>query len=90
MGDSLHNDAIVIDGLLIPKWSREVFEAMHAGGLTAANCTCSVWEEFQETMANIARFKGWTEEHSDLIRQVYTTADVSRAKAENRVAAGQG
>lgn len=85
MGDSLHDDAIVIDGLLIPKWSRAVFEAMHAGGLTAANCTCSVWEDFTETMANIARFKGWLDEHSDVIRQVYSLEDIRSAKAENRV-----
>lgn len=41
-GQALHRDAIVIDGLVVSKWSREVFEDMHRGGLTAANCTCAV------------------------------------------------
>ena len=40
--DALHQDSIVIDGLVISNWSRDVFEQMHRGGLTAVNCTCSV------------------------------------------------
>lgn len=81
----LHRDAIVIDGLIISKWSRAVFEEMHRGGLTAANCTCSVWEGFRGTMENIARWKGWFEEHADIITQVHTTEDIRRAKREGRV-----
>jgi membrane dipeptidase len=34
----------VIDGLIVSRWSREVFEGMRAGGITAANCTVAVWE----------------------------------------------
>ncbi len=33
---NLHQDAIVIDGLIISKWNRSVFEDMKKGGLTAA------------------------------------------------------
>ena len=36
---ALHDDAILIDGLIISRW-RSVFEEMRAGGVTAANCTC--------------------------------------------------
>jgi membrane dipeptidase len=32
----LHESAIVFDGLIIAKWSREVFADMRRGGLTAA------------------------------------------------------
>ena len=53
----IDDSLIVIDGLVISKWSREVFVDMRKGGLTAANCTCSIWEGFAETMRNIAR---WT------------------------------
>ncbi|MCY3597370.1 MAG: hypothetical protein OXG71_08045 [Rhodospirillales bacterium] len=38
----LHDGAILVDGLIISRWSRSVFEEMRAGGVTAANCTCSV------------------------------------------------
>ena len=39
----LHADSIVIDGLIIAKWNRELFEDMRKGGLTAANCTCLLY-----------------------------------------------
>ena len=34
-GIELHEDAVVFDGLIVSNWSREVFEDMHRGGLTA-------------------------------------------------------
>ena len=80
----LHQDAIVIDGLIIAKWNRELFEDMHRGGLTAANCTVSVWEGFQATVDNIARSNALMAESSDLVRPVRTTADITRAKEEGK------
>ena len=82
---SLHDGAIVIDGLVISRWSREVFEAMRRGGLTAANCTCSVWEGLRGTMENLAAWRGWFREYDDLITQVHSADDVERAKREGRV-----
>ena len=32
----LHQDAIIVDGLIIANFTREVFEDMRRGGLTAA------------------------------------------------------
>jgi membrane dipeptidase len=81
--DALHQDSIVIDGLVISNWSRDVFEQMHRGGLTAANCTCSVWEGFNDTMANIARWKKDLAENADILTQVHSAADIRRAKAES-------
>jgi membrane dipeptidase len=77
---ALHADMIVIDGLIISRWSRAVFEDMRRGGLTAANCTCSVWEGFEATMRNIAEWKRWFHEHADLIMPVRWAADIRRAK----------
>lgn len=85
MTEKLHNQAIVIDGLIISNWSRALFEQMREGGLTAANCTCSVWEDFEDTMANVATWKRWFAEHDDLLLQVHTTADIERAKNEGKV-----
>ncbi|MGE4218032.1 MAG: dipeptidase [Alphaproteobacteria bacterium] len=81
---NLHDDAILIDGLAIARFSRAVFEDMRKGGLTAANCTCSVWHGFRETMANVAQWKRWFAEHADLIRPVHAAADIRRAKEEGR------
>ncbi|MBB3230357.1 dipeptidase [Halomonas stenophila] len=80
----LHQDAIVIDGLVIAKWNRELFEDMRKGGLTAANCTVSVWEGFQATVDNIVKTDALMAESSDLVRPVRTTADIIRAKEEGK------
>ena len=69
IADALHQSSIVIDGLNISKWSRDVFEQMHRGSLTAANCTCSVWEGFNDTMANIAQWKKDLAENTYAIEQ---------------------
>ena len=76
----LHEEAIVFDGLIVANWSRAVFEDMRRGGVTAANCTCSIWEGFQPTIDNIAQWKRWFVDHDDVLLQVRTTADIARAK----------
>ena len=83
--DTRFSDAILIDGLVISKFSRAVFEDMRKGGITAANCTCSVWHDFSETMTNIAQWKSWFRDHDDLIMQIYKTEDISKAKSQNKV-----
>ena len=80
----LHGELIVFDGLNVSNWSRAVFEDMRAGGLTCANCTCSIWEGFQATMGNIAAWKGWFRDHADLMLPVFGTEDIRRAKREGR------
>ena len=84
MSSKLHQDAIVIDGLIIANFTREVFEDMRRGGITAANCTCSVWEGFRGSMDNVGRWKTLFRDNADLITQVYTTEDIRRAKKENK------
>jgi membrane dipeptidase len=86
----LHRDLTVFDGLIVAKFGREVFEDMRRGGLTAANCTCCIWEGFRDTMNNVARWKGWFREHSNLILQVHTTADIARAKREGKTGIALG
>ncbi|MAE65722.1 MAG: peptidase M19 [Phycisphaeraceae bacterium] len=83
--DQLHRDALVFDGLIVSRWGREVFEAMHRGGVTAANCTCTIWEDFRGSMDHIARFRRWFEQFDDLLIQVRTTEDIERAKALGKV-----
>jgi membrane dipeptidase len=82
---ALHRSALVIDGLNISKWSRDVFASMQAGGITAANCTCCVWEGFADTMRNIAQWRRWFREHADLILPVRDAADIRRAKEQGKV-----
>ncbi|MGR3432930.1 MULTISPECIES: dipeptidase [Roseobacteraceae] len=81
---TLHDDLIVFDGLIISDWGRPVFEAMAQGGLTAANCTCSVWENFRDTMSAIGDWNTQFRAHADLIVKAKTVADIRRAKAEGK------
>ena len=81
---TLHQDAIVIDGLIIANWQTSVFEDMRRGGLTAANCTVSVWEGFTQTVQNIGAMKDKIRQHSDWLSLVRTTADIRQAKADNK------
>lgn len=81
----LHRRLTVLDGLIVSRWHRPVFEAMHAGGLSAANCTCSIWEDFPTTMKAMAEWKERIRENSDLLMQVYTTEDIRRAKQAEKV-----
>src|SRR5437016_2160780 len=75
---------LAIDGALISNWSRELFAEMREGGVSAANCTISVWENFTETMRNLVRFNRLFDENSDLIRQVASAAEIERAHADGR------
>jgi len=83
---SLHDDLMVFDGLIVSNWSRKIFENMREGGLTGANCTCCVWENFTGTMRNISEWKKRFEEDGDLIVQAYSTQDIRNAKSANRTA----
>lgn len=77
---ALHEESIVIDGLIIAKWERDLFLDMRKGGLTAANCTVSVWEGFQDTVNNILGVNKLIGENSELVMPVRTTADIRAAK----------
>jgi membrane dipeptidase len=81
---SLHQENIIIDGLIISKWERATFEDMRRGGLTAANCTVSVWEDFQATVNNIASMKTLIRDNADLLTLVRTTGDIRRARFEGK------
>lgn len=81
---NLHENSIIIDGLNISKFDRSVFEDMRKGGITAANCTVSVWENFAKTVDNIALMKKQIREHCEALMLVRTTGDIARAKRENK------
>lgn len=80
----VHDSAVVIDGLIIAKWNRALFEDMRRGGLTAANCTVSVWEGFQATIDNIVMVNRLMADSADLVMPVRTTADIVAAKAAGK------
>lgn len=80
----LHKKSIIIDGLEISNWSRQVFMNMRKGGLTAVNATVAVIENFVQTMDNIAWWYKTLEENADLICQIRTVADIKKAKESDK------
>jgi membrane dipeptidase len=85
MPNRLHDESFIIDGLIVSNFGPEIFRAMRKGGITAANCTCSIWEGLPTTMRAIAQWKAWFREHADMILQVYSSADIHRAKKEGKI-----
>jgi membrane dipeptidase len=81
---TLHRESLVIDGLIISNWDRSVFEDMRKGGLAAANCTVSVWEDFRATVHNITRMKSLIRENSDLLSLVRSSADIVQARRDGK------
>lgn len=81
---ALHEAANIIDCLQISNWSEAVFQNMRRGGLTAVNCTCSILENFRETIKNIAWWRHAFEKYAHLIVPVRHTADIMTAKQSSR------
>ena len=57
---------------------------MRIAGLSAANCTVSVWEGFKDTVANVAEMKRHIRDNDDLLRLVRSTTDIESAKRAGR------
>jgi membrane dipeptidase len=83
---TIYENAVVIDGLIISKWGGDLFREMQQSGLTAANCTCSVWENFSDTVNNIVQWNRWFREFGDHIVKAESVADIRRAKASGKTA----
>lgn len=81
---SKNSEPLIIDGLIVSNWTPELFAEMQDGGLTAAICTCSIWEGFVQTCENIATWKRWFKEHAHLISHVRTVKDIENAHAEGK------
>lgn len=82
----LYRSVIHFDGLNIANFSRGIFQAWRDGGITGVSCTCGLWEGLRGSLANVVQWKEWFEEHSDLIVQAHSVADIRAAKASNRTA----
>ncbi len=76
---------ISIEGLAIAKFSRSVFQDMQRGQITAANCTCSVWENFNQTIEKLTMWNNHFRQNEDLISHVKSSEDILTAQADNKV-----
>ena len=85
-GAALHRDAVVVDGLQINNWSREILLELRGGGVTAANATVTVWEGVEESLRKIGEWNQFARRNADLMTLARSSEDIRRAKAEGRIA----
>lgn len=76
---------MIIDALVISRWSAPLLKDMQAGGLTAANCTCSIWEGFEDTIKNMAAMRALVRQNPGTAIEVLSPSDIDRAKREGKV-----
>lgn len=81
----IYEDGYVIDALNVSNWeSSQVYKSLQAGKVSAINATIAIWEDFETTMDNIARWLKRFEEYENTIIQVKSVADIEKAKDSNR------
>ena len=82
----LHADAVVVDGLQINNWTREVIEELRTGGVTGVNATAAVWEGTEQTLRTVAEWFQLAHRNQDVMVLATTADDIRKAKEEGRVA----
>ena len=82
----LHADAVVVDGLQINNWTREVIEELRAGGVTGVHATAAVWEGTEQTLRTLAEWLQVARHHEDVLVLAETADDIRKAKEDGRVA----
>lgn len=83
----VYDEAVVIDGLNVSNWdSDHVYVSLDAGRVTAINATIAVWENFPQTMDNIAGWLRRLREHDDTLLHGRTTRDILQAKEQQKTA----
>lgn len=73
---------MIIDGLQINDWSREVFLTVRSGGIDVVHATVGVWEDLGGTMTRIGAFRNLCRQNEDVVRIVRTVAEMEQAKAD--------
>ena len=81
-----YEEAVVIDGLNVSNWnSPAVYQSLHSGRVTAINATIAVWEDYRETMDNIAAWMPRFEAYDATLVRVTSTKEILQAKKDGKV-----
>ena len=88
--DKIYDEAIVIDGLLIPRaWNETSFQALAQSGYTGFNASL-VSRNLESAMKSMAEWTKRIEEHPDQLIQAKTADDFIQAKQEKKAAVMYG
>ncbi len=84
--ETLHRQAIVIDGLNISRWGdEEVYRHLHQGGLTGVHASLVAWENQAQALQKLGRIYRDFRTYGQWIRPVERVGDFHKAKQEGRV-----
>ncbi|MDJ0336701.1 membrane dipeptidase [Cryobacterium sp. PH31-O1] len=83
---TLHEQLTVVDGLQISNWTRPVLEELRAGGVTAVNATCAVWENAADTLRSIGQWLELANRNPDLLFLATNGSDIDTAKRQKKIA----
>lgn len=81
----LHDGALVIDGMNNAGLSRDYFEQILAGGVTAAMVPVSITDPFSVAIEKILTFRDLVEANSDLALIVEDVTEIQTARETGRV-----
>jgi len=76
----------IIDGLSMPTPERKWFEQWQEAGLTAVNTTIAVWENSQETLGLLAKWRRIIDENRDLVATATSVQDIEAIRQSGRTA----
>ncbi|HEG2581109.1 TPA: membrane dipeptidase [Campylobacter lari] len=76
---------IIIDGLQYCKWDKEYFKFLKLSGVSAVHVTLVYHENARETLTRFAQWHRFFEEFNECILPVFSSEDILKAKAQNKV-----
>ena len=83
----IYTESVVFDALNVSNWdSQGVYDSLHAGRVTGINATIAIWENYRETMDNLASWIHRFETQSDTLAQAGSVSDILQAKEEGKTA----
>ena len=77
---------MIIDGLQINDWSRDVVEEVRSGGVDVVHATVGVWEDTAGAMTRIGAFRHLCRQNDDLLRITRSVDEILSAKADGVLA----
>ena len=83
----IYTDSIVFDALNVSNWdSQGVYDSLGAGRVTGINATIAIWENYRETMDNLAAWIHRFDSQSETLAQAGSVSDILRAKEDGKTA----
>jgi microsomal dipeptidase-like Zn-dependent dipeptidase len=76
---------VVIDGLQLSRWDRELLEELRDGGIACVHATCAFWESATEALANIGNLLRLLKENQDLATLIRSRDEILAARENRKV-----